>query len=1217
MKARARKRVAETLSGLLGTDAGVIETWLLQAFHQARQEAEARAQAVKETEALLDGIEVEPPAGPELLRATEDLLRQYVVFSRPQDAFVTTLWTGHTWVSDRMGYSPRLAVLSPAKRCGKTVLLSILARIVRNPLMAADVSAAYLVRAIDALKPTLLLDEAADWLVGRGPDREAARLIASVLRRGYRPGQATGRCEKNAQGQIVLQDFDPYCPAAFALIGSEIPDDALADRCIRIRLERKPRQVPVRRFIEVYADEDAAPTAAQWRAWAVHVRDRVSETYRQVLDWLSSRWTWLNDRAVEGWAALGTVLMLTDPSRFPELEAAARELAGSEAQEGPAELLLACIREVFRERGVEEIRTADLLQALNDVEARPDWPWHGFNNGKGLRADQLARMLRPFGVRPRLIWQGSVGKPVRGYRQEDFKEPWARYLDQATEPEPEPDGPDAPGDPADFLGLGVEPAPSQNENASPKTGVRGVRPVRPASEQDFQAGPESASEAALTGLTGQGVRGVRTLTDLTGLTGQGVRGVRASSEADSPEALKIASEANPNGLTALTPPTGGPTLYQVPLIRDLGVGGVGKSPSPQAGRAGPDDGPSPSDGGAVTETPVDEAGEPDKGSGSSQASGPAQNGPQVEEGRPAGQSFQTPAQAPTVEVTRDALPELEAILIRDPAGLDLIAHDLGDARSVAVDTETTGLNWRTDRLRVVSLTTPGSSRIWVIDAQAVDPRALVSVLKGRIVVGHNFKFDLLVLRQAGVAVEPTGYVDTFLAEKLLTAGTEDWHACGLAEAIARRLGVRLDKSLQTSFRWPGPLTQAQVQYAALDAWATGMLAKVQREILKQDGLMKVALLEFSALPAVVWLESSGVPFDVDRWTALAQEAEAEVERLARQVWEMARINPASPRQVLEALRRRGHAIEDTTEATLKTLNDDLARAVLAYRDALNRAGKFGRDFLEHVVEGRVYSDWHPIGAVTGRMSSSEPNLQNVPRYPDHPHRTCFRAPEGRVLIKADYSQIELRIAAAIAKDRRMLEAYRQGLDLHTLTAQMVLGRNEVTKEDRQRAKAMNFGLIYGMSAETLREHARNNYDVELSEAEAQEFRRRFFQTYRGIADWHERERQAGPHDVRTRSGRLVRNVDRFTNRLNTPVQGTGADGLKRAMALMYERWSQVPADIRFCLAVHDELVVECNETDAQAVADWLRACMKEGMQDLIPEVPVEVEVRVGRAWAGE
>jgi ribonuclease D len=178
-------------------------------------------------------------------------------------------------------------------------------------------------------------------------------------------------------------------------------------------------------------------------------------------------------------------------------------------------------------------------------------------------------------------------------------------------------------------------------------------------------------------------------------------------------------------------------------------------------------------------------------------------------------------------VTRDAPPDLEALLIRDPAGLEDLAQDLGMLRAVALDTETTGLNWRTDRLRVVSLTIPGSSRVWVVDTQAVDPRLLASVLKGRIVVGHNLKFDLLVLRQAGVAVEPAGYVDTFLAEKLLTAGTEDWHACGLAEAVARRLNVRLDKSLQTSFKWPGPMTEAQVRYAALDAWATGMLAKVQ------------------------------------------------------------------------------------------------------------------------------------------------------------------------------------------------------------------------------------------------------------------------------------------------------------------------------------------------------------------------------------------------------
>jgi DNA polymerase-1 len=178
----------------------------------------------------------------------------------------------------------------------------------------------------------------------------------------------------------------------------------------------------------------------------------------------------------------------------------------------------------------------------------------------------------------------------------------------------------------------------------------------------------------------------------------------------------------------------------------------------------------------------------------------------------------------------------------------------------------------------------------------------------------------------------------------------------------------------------------------------------------------------------------------------------------------------------------------------------------------------------------------------------------------------------------------------------MMEAYRQGQDLHTLTARMVLGKAEVTKEDRQRAKAVKFRPHLRHVGGDAEEHARNNYGVELSEAEAQEFRRRFFQTYRGIADWHERERQAGPHDVRTRSGRLVRNVERFTNRLNTPVQGTGADGLKRAMALMYERRHEVPSDVKFCLAVHDELVVECNEADAQAVADWLKTNMLEGMQ---------------------
>jgi putative DNA primase/helicase len=389
-----------------------------------RVEVKRRREAKEEVEKA-DVPDPEPPNGPELLRKTESFLKQYVVFTKPQDPFIIALWVAHTWIFDQLGYSPRLAISSPAKRSGKTTLLSALARVVCNPLMAADVSPAYLVRVIDdpeRPKPTLLLDEAADWLVGHGPDRETARLVASVLRRGYRPGQSTGRCEKDGRGRIVLKEFDPFAPVAFAFTGADIPDDALADRSVRIALERKPRSVQTKRFIEAYVDEDAAPIADAWWRWAVSVWDTVSEAYRRVLDWMSETWTWLNDRAVEAWAALGTALYLLDPSRFSELEAAAREVARNEPPESVGEHLLACIREIFREKGVTELRVSELLAALNDAEAHPDWPWSDYAGGRGLSPHKLSRILNAFGI------ASTHKKEGRYYRVEDFVGAWRRYL---------------------------------------------------------------------------------------------------------------------------------------------------------------------------------------------------------------------------------------------------------------------------------------------------------------------------------------------------------------------------------------------------------------------------------------------------------------------------------------------------------------------------------------------------------------------------------------------------------------------------------------------------------------------------------------------------------------------------------------------------------------------------------------------------------------------
>ena len=250
------------------------------------------------------------------------------------------------------------------------------------------------------------------------------------------------------------------------------------------------------------------------------------------------------------------------------------------------------------------------------------------------------------------------------------------------------------------------------------------------------------------------------------------------------------------------------------------------------------------------------------------------------------------------------------------------------------------------------------------------------------------------------------------------------------------------------------------------------------------------------------------------------------------------------------------------------------------------------------------------------MSCEDPCVQNPPR--DKRYRACIQAPEGRVLVKADYSQIELRIAAKIANDRTMLRAYGDSGDLHTLTARTLLGRefaDDAEKQQaRQLAKAVNFGLLYGMGAETLKGYARNSYGVEMSLEEARKHRQRFFQTYRGLQRWHARQPE-GAVETRTLTGRRRAQVTWFTQKLNSPVQGTGADGLKRALALLWERRDQCPGAFPV-LACHDELVIECDAAQAPDAEEWLRKAMLDGMAPLVHPVPVEIETQIGPTWAG-
>jgi DNA polymerase-1 len=270
--------------------------------------------------------------------------------------------------------------------------------------------------------------------------------------------------------------------------------------------------------------------------------------------------------------------------------------------------------------------------------------------------------------------------------------------------------------------------------------------------------------------------------------------------------------------------------------------------------------------------------------------------------------------------------------------------------------------------------------------------------------------------------------------------------------------------------------------------------------------------------------------------------------------------------------------------------------------------------LAHVSDdGRVRATWDPVGCSTGRMSTCDPNLLGLPRALRH----CIRAPEGSALVVADYSAIELRVLAEVTGDTRLIEIFSSGGDPHRAMAALLSGKSPdtVTKEERQGAKAVNFGLTFGMGSETLIAYALKNYGVRLSLADANRFRDGYRAALPGVAAWQTKTRDEMPLEVATLGGRVRRFADRsdgYTERLAHPIQGTAAEGLKRALVLLAPR---LPAQgARIVLAVHDEIVVECPIDRAPDVESLLVTAMREGMGAYVERVPVEVVSAVRPTW---
>jgi len=576
-------------------------------------------------------------------------------------------------------------------------------------------------------------------------------------------------------------------------------------------------------------------------------------------------------------------------------------------------------------------------------------------------------------------------------------------------------------------------------------------------------------------------------------------------------------------------------------------------------------------------------------------------------------------------------------LITEAGDLAQATNDLRGEQVIGFDTETTGLDPHTSKLRLIQLAKKQTS--FIIDCFRLSRDQLKPILDllaspRPVKIAHNAKFDAkFIMRHCGARLG--GVFDTYLASLLASAGDDnDRHS--LEAVVNRHLDLRLDKSAQTS-DWSRELSEYQLEYAARDAQVLLPLRERLLEKLREMDLLLVAELEFDCVLSIAALELAGIYLDVERWRDLIGRIQVEHDRVAEELHQelsvaspqmslfggvMERINLDSPAQVKEALAAIGIEVEDTREWTLQKLahQHPVLAKLLEYRGLSKNLSSYGEGMLDYInpATGRIHADFRQIGTPTGRITTSSPSLQQIPHTTEY--RSCFRAPAGRKLVISDYSQIEMRILADFARDEALLKAFDSGADLHRMTASQMFGvpLDQVTPRHRESAKGLNYGLVYGMGADGLASR------IESSVKEAEILIERYFKAYSGVERWLKEAAETAVRErrARTASGRLwIFHLDPHDRSQlgalkrvgkNAPIQGTASDIFKRAMTLLDQ--ALLSRDAQIVNSIHDEIVVECEESIAEEVKQIVVRKMIEGAKEFLPRVPVEVEAVISDAW---
>jgi DNA polymerase I len=342
-------------------------------------------------------------------------------------------------------------------------------------------------------------------------------------------------------------------------------------------------------------------------------------------------------------------------------------------------------------------------------------------------------------------------------------------------------------------------------------------------------------------------------------------------------------------------------------------------------------------------------------------------------------------------------------------------------------------------------------------------------------------------------------------------------------------------------------------------------------------------------------------------------------------------NLGSSAQVLEiSTAILGFTPKNTAEATLLRYVDQhpFFRFMLKHRKLSTLVSKYGENWIAGAYDektGRIYPGWNQCGTETGRFSCSAPTAQTIPR--KGPYRSFFRAPEGRTFVDVDFSQIEVRIYAMRVGEHALLDVFDAEGDVYVATAAKLMGKeeSEVTKEERQKAKALVLGILYGLTVYGLPEHAFKNYGVIISPDEAEDLIDGFFRIYPAIKADHDKveKRMNRWHRVHRKTvlGRRRDNIRQMREAINFPIQATAADGLKWSIGLVYQRLEPLHNSAFIIGAFHDEILVECDEGDAERVARIVKGAMVSSMERMLMDkgrnVPIKVDVTIGPVWAKE